>query len=98
MRRYARTLILIILIVAVSGLSLGFQTVKLGDFERGANNLLGLTLGLDLQGGIQLVIGVDTKGAIDTKLARIGIELKEWGKEQKIPIKNTPNLFRLPPR
>ena len=58
MRRYARTLILIILIVAVSGLSLGFQTVKLGDFERGANNLLGLTLGLDLQGGSHLVYQV----------------------------------------
>lgn len=47
-----------------------------------------IKLGLDLQGGIQLVIGVDTQGAIDTKLARIGIELKSWGEEQSIPIKN----------
>ena len=31
-------------------------------------------LGLDIQGGVQLVLGVETKGAVDTRLGRIAVE------------------------
>ncbi len=55
MRRYAGTLIFIVLLAVLAGLSLGFQTLRVGEFERGGDTLLGLTLGLDLQGGSHLV-------------------------------------------
>lgn len=55
MRRYARMLILIGLLVAAAVIILGFQRIRIGDFERGGDTLLGLSLGLDLQGGIFLV-------------------------------------------
>ena len=55
MRRYARTLIIIAVLVTIAVLSLGFQTFKIGNFERGDDTLLGLKLGLDLQGGSHLV-------------------------------------------
>jgi preprotein translocase subunit SecD len=42
-------------IVIVAGLILGFQTISIGDFQRGADTPLGLSLGLDLQGGGHLV-------------------------------------------
>ena len=54
MRRYARTLVVIGVLVALASLALGFQTIKIGGFERGGDTLLGLNLGLDLQGGIDL--------------------------------------------
>ena len=54
-RRYGRALILIGLLVVLAGLVLGFQRIDIGEFERGGNTLLGLDLGLDLQGGIHLV-------------------------------------------
>ena len=54
-RRNARALIAILLLIIGAGLVLGFQTIKLGPFERGGNTLLGLSLGLDLQGGSHLV-------------------------------------------
>ncbi|RYZ55709.1 MAG: protein translocase subunit SecD, partial [Proteobacteria bacterium] len=34
-----------------------------------------IKLGLDLQGGVQLVLGVDTQVAIDNKLSRLGTEI-----------------------
>ena len=55
MRRNARALILIALLIVASGLLLGFQTINLGGFQRGSDTLLGLSLGLDLQGGSHLV-------------------------------------------
>ncbi len=55
MRRNARALILIALLIVAAGLLLGFQTISIGGFERGGNTLLGLSLGLDLQGGSHLV-------------------------------------------
>ena len=56
MRRYARILIFIVVLVVLSGLAVGFKTIKIGNFERGGEDtLLGLTLGLDLQGGSHLV-------------------------------------------
>ena len=61
LRRYARTLILIAILVAISAVVLGIQKIKIGDFERGGDTVLGLSLGLDLQGGSHLVYqAVDT--------------------------------------
>ena len=55
MGRYGRTVILIAVIVIIAGLALGFQRISLANFERGGDTPLGLSLGLDLQGGIHLV-------------------------------------------
>ena len=56
MRRYARILIVIVVLVVLSGLAVGFKTIMIGNFQRGGEDtLLGLTLGLDLQGGSHLV-------------------------------------------
>ena len=55
MVRYGRTVIMIGVIVVLAGLILGFQTISIGDFQRGADTPLGLSLGLDLQGGGHLV-------------------------------------------
>ena len=56
MRRYARILIFITILVVLSGLAVGFKTISIGNIERGnEDTLLGLTLGLDLQGGSHLV-------------------------------------------
>ena len=54
MRRYARSLILIAVLVTLAGVILGIQKITIGDFERGGDTILGLSLGLDLQGGIDL--------------------------------------------
>jgi len=58
-RRYASTLIFIVILAVVAGLGLGFQTISVGNFQRGGDTLLGLSLGLDLQGGSHLVYQVD---------------------------------------
>jgi len=42
-------------IVVLAGLILGFQTISIGGFQRGDDTPLGLSLGLDLQGGGHLV-------------------------------------------
>ncbi len=55
MRRYSRTIALIVVLIALSVLVLGFQTISIGGFERGSDTILGLNLGLDLQGGSHLV-------------------------------------------
>ena len=56
MGRYGRTVIIIAVVVIAAGLILGFQTFSIGGFQRGSDNtLLGLSLGLDLQGGSHLV-------------------------------------------
>ena len=54
MRRYARALILIAALVVVSVTLLSIQKIEIGNFERGEDTVLGLSLGLDLQGGIDL--------------------------------------------
>jgi protein-export membrane protein SecD len=54
-RRYAWTITAIVVLAVISGLTLGFQTINLGGFDRGGDTPLGLTLGLDLQGGSHLV-------------------------------------------
>lgn len=37
-----------------------------------------VSLGLDLQGGVQLVLGVNTSNAVDNKLNRLGTETQRW--------------------
>ena len=54
MRRYLRSMSVIVVLVVMGGLVLGFQTIDLGGFERGADTPLGLSLGLELQGGSHL--------------------------------------------
>lgn len=46
-----------------------------------------IKLGLDLQGGVQLVLGVDTEVAVANKLGRVGTELMRWTKEENIKLK-----------
>ena len=55
MRRYARTVAIVVVLVVLAGLILGFQRIHIGGFERGGDTVLGLSLGLDLQGGSYLV-------------------------------------------
>ena len=59
MGRYGRSALLIAVIVIAAGLALGFQRISLGNFQRGGDAPLGLSLGLDLQGGIHLVYQAD---------------------------------------
>ncbi len=47
-----------------------------------------MNLGLDLQGGVQLVLGVRLEQAIDNKLGKMGTEVMRWSKDDSIPIKN----------
>jgi protein-export membrane protein SecD/preprotein translocase SecF subunit len=46
-----------------------------------------IKLGLDLQGGVQLVLGVDTAAAVRNKLGRIGTEITRWSSEGKHGVK-----------
>ena len=55
MRRYARTLIFIAVLVTLSVIFLSIKEIDVGNFERGGDTILGLSLGLDLQGGSHLV-------------------------------------------
>lgn len=55
MRRYIRSLILVMAVVSVAALIIGFQKISIGDFQRGDDTILGMRLGLDLQGGSHLV-------------------------------------------
>ncbi len=48
-----------------------------------------VNLGLDLQGGVQLVLGVDTTEAVENKLGRIGTELPDWVKEKSMTIQTS---------
>ena len=55
MRRNARILITIAIITAICATVLGVEKINLNNFERGSENILGLSLGLDLQGGSHLI-------------------------------------------
>ncbi|TWW09383.1 hypothetical protein E3A20_14850, partial [Planctomyces bekefii] len=46
-----------------------------------------INLGLDLQGGVQLVLGVRLEQAIDNKLGRIATDITRWASDEKLPIK-----------
>ena len=39
-------------------------------------------LGLDIQGGVQLILDVDTDSAVDNYLAKLSVEIKRWADEQ----------------
>ena len=43
-------------------------------------------LGLDLQGGVQLVLGVQTEGAIESRLNRTGVEVRRWANDMGISV------------
>src|SRR3989442_1501906 len=47
-----------------------------------------LNLGLDLQGGIHLVMGVDVDRAVKAKVARRADELGDYLKEKKLEVKS----------
>ena len=55
MRRNARSLIFVIGLLALALAALLVNPIKIGGFERGGDTILGLSLGLDLQGGSHLV-------------------------------------------
>ena len=55
MRRNARALITIALLIAICAGIVGFQNINIRNFNRGGDTPLGLSLGLDLQGGSHLV-------------------------------------------
>ncbi len=46
-----------------------------------------IKLGLDLQGGVQLVLGVDTEAAVDNKLGRLGTEISRWANQSTKKVK-----------
>lgn len=45
-------------------------------------------LGLDIQGGVQLVLGVETQGAVDTKLGRVAVETARWAEDNSIGVES----------
>tara|TARA_A100001037_G_scaffold294464_1_gene312308 strand:- start:3710 stop:5515 length:1806 start_codon:yes stop_codon:yes gene_type:complete len=55
LRRNARVLIVIALIILVCAATLGIKEIEYNQFVRGGDTPLGLSLGLDLQGGSHLV-------------------------------------------
>ena len=55
MRRNARVLVVIALIILVCAATLGIKEIEYNQFVRGGDTPLGLSLGLDLQGGSHLV-------------------------------------------
>lgn len=71
MRRNARSLILVVLLVALSLAVLLINPLKIGGFERGGDTLLGLSLGLDLQGGSHLVYQAQTVVDPQTGLEKV---------------------------
>ena len=68
MRRYLVTILVITALIVISGLTLGFQNIRLGGFERGSDNPLGLQLGLDLQGGSHLVYQTSLEDALGERI------------------------------
>ena len=50
---------LIAVLVVLAALALGFQSISIGEFQRGGDTPLGLELGLDLQGGSHLIYRAD---------------------------------------
>jgi protein-export membrane protein SecD/preprotein translocase SecF subunit len=46
-------------------------------------------LGLDLRGGVNLVLGVNTHDAIENRLGRTGIDVKRWSEDKKIGVSSS---------
>jgi len=68
LRRYLVTILVITALIVISGLTLGFQNIRLGGFERVSDNPLGLKLGLDLQGGSHLVYQTSLEDALGERI------------------------------
>ena len=49
-------------------------------------------LGLDIQGGVQLVLGVETAGAVDTRLGRLAVEAARWSESNDASIESAYNV------
>lgn len=45
-----------------------------------------IKLGLDIQGGVQLVLGVNLQEAIENRLGRLGTEVLRWSKDNNYPV------------
>ena len=45
-------------------------------------------LGLDLQGGVQLVLGVTTAEAVDNKIRRVATDITRWSQDNSLQIKS----------
>lgn len=45
-----------------------------------------IKLGLDLQGGVQLALGVNTEEAVENKLNRLAVELSRWSADAKVSL------------
>ena len=51
-----------------------------------------VSLGLDLQGGVQLVLGVNTVNAVDNKLNRLGTETQRWSDDNSLGVSKAYNV------
>lgn len=45
-------------------------------------------LGLDLQGGVQLVLGVTVDEAVDNKIARLATDVMRWSEDEKLGLRS----------
>ena len=45
-----------------------------------------INLGLDLQGGVHFVLGVETQGAVENRLNRIAVEVSRWAKDNSVEL------------
>lgn len=61
MRRYLWSIVSVLILAVVAALTLGFERIDVGNFERGGDTPLGLKLGLDLSGGSHLVYQADLR-------------------------------------
>ena len=71
MRRNARVLIVIALIILVCAATLGIKEIEYNQFVRGGDTPLGLSLGLDLQGGSHLVYEAALRDAETDELMEV---------------------------
>lgn len=46
-------------------------------------------LGLDLQGGVALVLGVDTRGSVENRLNLLAVEIMRWAEDKDLGLKNS---------
>ena len=72
------------IITAICGTILGVQKVRLNNLERGSDDLLGLTLGLDLQGGSYLLLEIDNQPVITQRLQNTLPSIRKYLKNKKI--------------
>ncbi|MCY4380025.1 MAG: protein translocase subunit SecD, partial [Proteobacteria bacterium] len=72
-----------------------------GDLEKFQSILPGflikdhVKLGLDIQGGVQLILDVDTDSAVDNYLAKLAVEVKRWSDEKYSPSSPVTSSYHL---